>query len=43
MNRYPNVTFDKEQVSAHPDAEFISFGHPLLEALIRWAINNFKE
>jgi len=43
MNRYPNVTFDKEQAFAHPDAEFISFGHPLLEALIRWAINNFKE
>jgi len=43
MNRYPNVTFDKEQVSAHPDAEFISFGHPLLEALISWVLNNFKE
>ncbi len=43
MNRYPNVTFDKEQAFAHPDAEFISFGHPLLEALIRWAIDNFKE
>ena len=43
MNRYPNVTFDKEQAFAHPDVEFISFGHPLLEALIRWAIDNFKE
>jgi superfamily II DNA or RNA helicase len=42
-NRYPNVTFDKEQAFVHPDAEFISFGHPLLEALIRWAIDNFKE
>jgi len=43
MNRYPNVTFDKEQAFAHPDAEFISFGHPLLEALISWVLNNFKE
>ena len=43
MNRYPKVTFDKELAFRNPDAEFISFGHPLLEAIISWAISNFQE
>lgn len=43
MNRYPKITFDKDLAFNHPDSEFISFGHPLLEALIRWALNNFSE
>ena len=33
---YPKITFDKEIAFANPDSEFISFGHPLLEALIYW-------
>ncbi|MEM3480931.1 MAG: helicase-related protein [Candidatus Korarchaeum sp.] len=33
---YPKATFDKDLAFKNPDAEFISFGHPLLEALIEW-------
>jgi superfamily II DNA or RNA helicase len=33
---YPKITFDKEIAFLNPDSEFISFGHPLLEALIYW-------
>ncbi len=38
---YTKVTFDKELAFKNPDAEFISFGHPLLEALIEWTIKNY--
>ena len=41
MRRYPKATFDKDIAFKNPDAEFISFGHPLLEALISWVINKF--
>lgn len=40
---YPKATFDKEIAFKNPDAEFISFGHPLLEALLEWVIRNFQE
>ena len=43
MKRYPKATFDKDIAFKNPDAEFISFGHPLLEALIEWVITNFSE
>lgn len=43
MSRYPRVTFDKDLAFKNPDAEFISFGHPLLEALIKWVLINFQE
>ena len=33
---YPKATFDKEVAFRTPDAEFISFGHPLFEAVIGW-------
>ena len=33
---YPKVTFDKAHASADPTAEFISFGHPLFEATLRY-------
>ena len=33
---YQKITFDKEIAFLNPDSEFISFGHPLLEALIYW-------
>jgi len=33
---YPKVTFDKEIAFKNPDAEFLSFGHPLFEALLLW-------
>ena len=31
------LTFDKSLAQADPTAEFISFGHPLFEAVIQWA------
>ncbi|MCL4543922.1 MAG: DUF3883 domain-containing protein [Chloroflexi bacterium] len=34
--RYPFITFDKEIAFRTPEAEFVSFGHPLFEALLRW-------
>lgn len=43
MRRYPKVTFDKDMAFKNPDAEFISFGHPLFEALLKWAIEKFNE
>jgi SNF2 family DNA or RNA helicase len=39
---YRKVTFDKEIAFKNPDSEFISFGHPLLEALIEWIIENYS-
>ena len=33
---YPKVTFDKMHASTDPTAEFISFGHPLFEATLRY-------
>ena len=34
LKSYSKATFDKEVAFKNPDAEFISFGHPLFEALI---------
>ncbi len=33
---YPKATFDKEAAARDPDAEFLSFGHPLFEAVLSW-------
>lgn len=33
---YRKATFDKELAFRNPDAEFISFGHPLFEAVLGW-------
>jgi superfamily II DNA or RNA helicase len=41
--RYPKATFDKEVAFKNPNAEFISFGHPLLEALLKWTVETFLE
>ena len=41
LKSYPKATFDKEIAFKNPDAEFISFGHPLLEALIEWINRNY--
>ncbi len=41
--QYPKATFDKDLAFKNPDAEFISFGHPLLEAIFAWGIENFGE
>jgi SNF2 family DNA or RNA helicase len=43
MKFYPKATFDKEKAFKNPDAEFISFGHPLLEALIELTNRNYLD
>jgi SNF2 family DNA or RNA helicase len=42
MKSYPKATFDKEKAFKNPDAEFISFGHPLFEALIEYINKNYE-
>ncbi|MCC6048815.1 MAG: DUF3883 domain-containing protein, partial [Thermodesulfobacterium sp.] len=41
LDKYPKATFDKDKAFKNPDAEFISFGHPLLETLIDWVHQRF--
>lgn len=36
LKKYPKITFDKEIAFKTPDAEFVSFGHPLFEAVMTW-------
>ena len=36
LKLYPKVTFDKETAFKNPDTEFLSFGHPLFEAVLKW-------
>ncbi len=42
LKKYPKVTFDKEIAFKNPDAEFVSFGHPLFEAVMLWIEKNFS-
>jgi superfamily II DNA/RNA helicase len=41
LTTYPKATFDKDKAFKNPDAEFISFGHPLLETLMDWVHQRF--
>jgi len=43
LKRYAKVTFDKEIAFKNPDAEFVSFGHPLFEAMMIWIESNFLD
>ncbi|WP_456400486.1 helicase-related protein [Persephonella sp.] len=36
LKSYKKVTFDKDTAFKNPEAEFISFGHPLFEAILEW-------
>jgi superfamily II DNA or RNA helicase len=36
LKAYPKATFDKDRAFKNPDAEFLSFGHPLFEAALEW-------
>ncbi|MBA7636186.1 RNA polymerase-associated protein RapA [subsurface metagenome] len=36
LKSYPRATFDRDIAFKNPEVEFISFGHPLLEALLEW-------
>lgn len=40
QKRFPLATFDKEAAMRVSQAEFISFGHPLFEALLMWVERN---
>jgi SNF2 family DNA or RNA helicase len=43
LRRYPKVTFDKDIAFKNPDAEFISFGHALFEAVLLWIERNYLD
>src|SRR5207245_8356364 len=36
LRSYPKITFDKDLGFKTPDAEFVTFGHPLFEATLDW-------
>jgi superfamily II DNA or RNA helicase len=36
MRSYPKITFDKDIGFKTPDSDFVSFGHPLFEAVLEW-------
>ena len=42
LRKYPRVTFDKDIAFKNPDVEFISFGHPLFEAVMVWIESSFS-
>ena len=42
LKRYPKITFDKDTAFKNPDVEFVSFGHPLFEAVMRWVDRNLS-
>ncbi len=41
LKSYHKATFDKDIAFKNPDAEFISFGHPLFESLLEWVSKNY--
>lgn len=43
LKRYPKVVFDKEVAFKDPEAEFVSFGHPLFEVVMLWVEEKFVE
>ena len=42
LRAYPKITFDKDLAFKNSDAEFVSFGHPLFEAMLDWAEKSFS-
>ncbi|MCX7998020.1 MAG: helicase-related protein [Leptospiraceae bacterium] len=36
LKTYPAITFSKEAFRQNPNLEFVSFGHPLFEAVLKW-------
>jgi len=36
LKTYPKITFDKDIAFKNPDAELVSFGHPLFEAVLEY-------
>jgi len=42
MRRYPIVTFDKDIAFKNSESEFLTFGHPIFEAMMVWIERNFS-
>ena len=42
LKTYPRATFDKDIAFRNPNAEFISFGHALFEAVLGWVAENLS-
>jgi hypothetical protein len=42
LKRYPLITFDKDTAIRHPEAELVTFGDPLFEALLIWVERNLS-
>ncbi|MDP3622687.1 MAG: helicase-related protein [Methanobacteriaceae archaeon] len=40
---YPRITFDKDAAFDNDDLDYVSFGHPLLEALLKWVEEMFSD
>lgn len=43
LNRYSRITFDKDIAKKDPNIEFVSFGHPLFEAVMLWVEKNLYD
>jgi len=42
LRSYPRITFDKDVAFDNDDLEYVSFGHPLLEATLRWVDEKYS-
>ena len=42
LNSYPKITFNKEVGPKDQDSEFVTFGHPLFEAVLEWISRTFS-
>ena len=42
LDRYARIVFDKSLIAGHPQAEMVSPGHPLLEALVDVILERFQ-
>lgn len=43
QRRYPLITFDKDAARRTPDADFVTFGDPLFEALLLWVERSLSD
>jgi len=43
LRAYSKITFDKEMAFKTPSVEFITFGHPLFEAVLAWVEQNLSD
>jgi len=42
LESYKKITFDKDIAFNNPDTEFVSFGHPLFEAILEYVDRNYS-